>query len=104
MQNKVKIFNSTLPYYNKHMSTSARILDITSELGELSKELLKATNYGTKDFVLTKDFKMEYGDLLYAVLSLANETGIDAEESLNIVIEKYSNRLKVSNSLGSNKN
>lgn len=104
MQNKVKIFNNSLPCHAKPMPTNARLLDITSELGELSKELLKATNYGTNDFVITEDFKMEFGDLLYALLSLANETGIDAEESLNTVIEKYSNRLKISNSLGSNKN
>ena len=32
---------------------SARLLDVTSELGKLSKEYLKATDYGKVDFRAT---------------------------------------------------
>ena len=44
---------------------------------------------------------MEFGDVLYSLLSLANETNINAEKALKLVIEKYKNRLNLSNQMGS---
>ena len=77
MQEKVKNFNDNLSIHKTPMPVSARLLDISSELGELNKEFLKATKYGTQNFEVTEDFILEYGDVLYALLSLANETNID---------------------------
>ncbi|MBQ9792946.1 MAG: MazG-like family protein [Clostridia bacterium] len=103
MQQKVKDFNNNLPCHKKPMPIEARLLDIQSELGELSKEYLKSTKYGTENFALSNDFKLEFGDVIYSLLSLANEANINAEECLNLVIEKYKNRLIKNNDLG-NKN
>ena len=101
MQNKVKNFNEEKDCHFKPMSPEARLLDIMSEIGELGKEILKNTKYGTSDFALTDDFVMEYGDVLYSLLSLANETGVDSEEALNLAIEKYRNRIKQKGDMGS---
>lgn len=97
MQKTVEKFNKKL---NK-MPAHSRILDIQSELGELAKEYLKASNYGEGQFVVSEDFKMELGDVLYSLVSLASETGLDAKELLKNVINKYEKRLKKSNSIGS---
>ena len=101
MQNKVKDFNNKRNTHLKPMPVSARLLDIQSEMGELSKEYLKATKYGTKDFCLTKEFELEFGDVLYSLLSLANEANIDAEKSLDLVLKKYQERLNKSQNMGS---
>ena len=101
MQEKVKKFNQTKNCHLKPMPVSARILDIQSEIGELAKEHLKATNYGTTEFELTDDFIMEFGDVMYSLMSLANEVDLNAEVALNKVIEKYKNRIKQGNSMGS---
>lgn len=101
MQNKVKSFNENLPCHTDPMSCSARLLDIISELGEFSKEYLKATKYGTQQIKLTEDFKLEFGDVLYSLLSLANEMNIDANAALDSVITKYQNRINNNGSLGS---
>jgi len=101
MQQKVKDFNSSMPCHTKPMPPSARLLDISSEIGELAKEVLKASKYGTKDFAVTEDFKMEFGDVLYSLLSLAIETGIDAEESLDKILAKYKARIEKKGSMGS---
>lgn len=101
MQNNVKEFNNNRGVHTKPMPVSARILDIESEIGELAKEYLKNSKYGTQDFILTEDFKMELGDVLYSLLSLANEVNIDAEECLNKVIEKYNARIEKNKSMGS---
>ena len=101
MQKKVKEFNENRQFHKKPMPAFARLLDTQSELGELSKEYLKNTKYGTKDFEMTNDFLMEYGDVLYCLLSLANELEIDAEACLDKVIQKYKQRLDKKQSMGS---
>ena len=102
MQEKVKEFNKNnnrtpMPIY-------ARLLDISSEIGELCKEYLKPTEYGSTNFEMSEDFKLEYGDVLYSLLSLANELEINAEECLDKVLKKYQERINKSNFLGSENN
>ena len=101
MQQKVKNFNDSMPCHKKPMPVSARMLDIVSEVGELSKEVLKSTTYGTKDFSVTEDYEMEFGDVLYSLLSLANETGIDSEKALDKILAKYKARIEKKGSMGS---
>lgn len=101
MQNEVKLFNDKIKNIHSPMPAHARLLDIQSELGELSKEYLKITHYGTEKFVVDEHFKDEFGDCLYALLSLANEVGIDSEECLKISIQKLNSRISKSNNLGS---
>ncbi len=102
MQKLVDDFNNQKNAHKKTMPVSARILDIQSELGELAKEYLKSTKYGTQENnKISSDFEMEFGDVLYSLLSLASETNINAEKALKLVIEKYRNRLNLSNQMGS---
>ena len=74
MQNLVKDFNNQKNCHREPMPVYARLMDIESEVGELEKEYLKSSNYGTKDFEVTDDFKEEFGDVVYAILSLSNTT------------------------------
>lgn len=102
MQDKVKKFNQNKGVHEKPMPVNARLLDISSELGELNKEYLKSSSYGTKKFLMSENFKMEFGDVLYSLLSLANETNIDANECLDMALNKYNDRIKNKKSMGSN--
>ena len=101
MQNKVKEFNKIKNVSLKPMSPESRLMDIVSEVGELSKEVLKNTDYGTKAFSVSEDYIMEYGDVLYSLLSLADETGIDSNEALDKVLDKYRKRLLSKGDIGS---
>ena len=103
MQNKVKMFNENKMCHEKKMPVYARVLDLQSELGELGKEYLKSSKYGTENFALQEDFKMEFGDCLYSLLSLAVETEISAEECLDMAIEKYQKRIDSKKSMDSGK-
>ena len=101
MQKKVEEFNNSKTCHLKPMPVYARLMDIESEIGELEKEYLKSSNYGTKEFEVTDDFKEEFGDVVYAILSLSNELGISAEECLKISLEKMKKRMEKTNSFGS---
>ncbi|USS41312.1 hypothetical protein NF865_03725 [Thermococcus aggregans] len=63
---------------------------VVEELGELSREMLKLEGIkekGEKDKV-----KEELGDVLFALLCIANYYGIDVEKALLDTISKYSTR------------
>ena len=100
MQNKVKTFNEEI-LKNQPLSPQLRILDIQSELGELSKEILKSTNYGKQKFIVSNDFHLEFGDTLYSLICLANETNIDMEKALDDVLAKYKKRFEQKGNAGS---
>ena len=101
MQDKVVKFNNEKGCHTKPMPLTARVADLLSEVGELSKEILKSTKYGTREFVATDDFVMEYGDVMYSLLSLAQEAGINAEIALDIALDKYSSRISKKGTMGS---
>lgn len=101
MQQKVKKFNNYKKQNVNPMPIYARLLDTQSEIGELAKEYLKNSEYGNKDFVLTNDFQMEYGDVLYSLLSLAEELNINSEDCLDMAILKYQKRINSKKTMGS---
>lgn len=101
MQKTVNDINEKV-FKQNAISPLARLADITSELGELSKEVLKATNYGTGNFKPNKQFILEFGDVLYALLSFANECDIDANTALNQALNKYKNRFIKNKNITSN--
>lgn len=69
-----------------------RLLDLTSELGELAKEANESTGYGEEptDVTLPDD---ELGDALFALLALCERADVEAGEALETAFEKYENRL-----------
>ena len=80
---------------------ATRLVDLHAETGELAKAYLEATVYGTKPFSRTENWNEELGDVLFALLFLANTTGVDAEAALRKVLAKYENRAAVSGNPGS---
>lgn len=89
IQEKVKQF---IAENKMDMSPQSWALDLSSETGEVSKEILKMTDYGRGEFVVNKEINSELGDVLYSLIGLANSLNVDLEESLNMVLEKYKNR------------
>lgn len=92
-----KIQKKIQDFCDKHNLVSPpehRVMDVMSELGEVAKEILKMSNYGRKPFHYKEELKSELGDLLFAIIALANSFNIDLEEALDIVLKKYETRLK----------
>jgi NTP pyrophosphatase (non-canonical NTP hydrolase) len=62
-------------------SPEFRLLDLVSEVGELAKDANESTGYGASPTELTIESD-ELGDALFALLALADDLGIDADEAL----------------------
>ena len=81
-----------------------RVLDLVSEVGELSKEVLKATDYGKQTFrpdATNGNWQEELGDVLFSLICVANATDVDLERSLAAVLEKYRRRIQSKQDAGS---
>lgn len=81
-----------------------RLLDVMSELGEVSKEVLEISKYGRKPIQCNENLKSEIGDLFYSLITLANSFDIDLEDCLNISFEKLKKRMKEKGSPSSDRN
>ncbi len=84
-----------------NMDPQVRFLDLTSELGELSKELLKASCYGTEPFRPAPSVEDELGDCAFSLLCLADSLGLDAGKALDGALEKYKKRFAETGEAGS---
>lgn len=98
IQDMIKEFTNSK---NMNSSVSIRIIDLASEVGELSKEVLKGTNYGNREFEKTKDWNSEIGDVLFSLICIANETETNLESCLKSVLDKYEKRFADKGHLGS---
>jgi NTP pyrophosphatase (non-canonical NTP hydrolase) len=71
-----------------------RLLDVLSELGEVSKEYLKMTHYGQHESVKSANWEVELGDVYFSLLCLANAADVDLEQALEKAVAKYQKRLE----------
>ncbi len=91
LQEKVEKFCEENGFKN---ITEYVLLDLVSEIGEVSKEVLKSTDDGRKQLKYTPELKDELGDSFYSLILVANTLNIDLEEALDHALEKYKRRLK----------
>jgi len=92
-----------LEFVNDHhleIEVPYRMLDLVSELGEVAKEVLKSSHYGITRFLPENKWEDELGDLFFSLICLANSTGVNLEEALNSVLQKYENRLIAKDNAG----
>jgi len=100
MQRKVKDFCEE---FDIDCSVESRVLDIISELGEISKEILKSNMYGKAQLkIVSDDLKLEIGDLYFSLLCLANQLEIELDGACESVLDKYKERFATKNSINSN--
>ncbi|MGZ3771998.1 MAG: MazG nucleotide pyrophosphohydrolase domain-containing protein [Bdellovibrio sp.] len=96
LQKTVQAFNLQ---YNNDIEVDARVLDLSSEIGELCKLSFKVRVGQPVSF---KDWEEELGDALYSMLSLMNKLNVNAESALETVLKKYEARLKKNGVMQSN--
>ncbi|MBI3244306.1 MAG: nucleotide pyrophosphohydrolase [Chloroflexi bacterium] len=87
--------------HNLEAPVHARLLDLTSEVGELAKEALKGSNYGHESFQPTASWESELADGFFSLICLANSTGVNMEAALAGALEKYQARLAAAGDSGS---
>ncbi len=79
--------------YDMEASPDYRLVDLVSEVGEVADDVSKSTGYGKRpeDVEVKED---EIGDVMFALLALADSLDVDAGEALDTAIEKYERRIR----------
>ena len=72
----------------------SRMLDLVSELGEFSKEVLKSSEYGQEKPRFTTEMADEMGDVIYSLITVCNYFGIDMQETVEGALNKYTLRMQ----------
>jgi NTP pyrophosphatase (non-canonical NTP hydrolase) len=75
-------------------------LDLVSEVGEVTKEILLATHYGQRSPKFRAELAGEIGDALYSLLLLAESCSVKADDALEATLGKYIARLEIHASPG----
>ena len=88
---------------NMEATPEIQTLDLVSELGEFSKEILNASNYGRKDTEYHDKLEDELGDVFFSLITVANSFEIKLDKALNRAIKKYNERIKKKGSASSKK-
>lgn len=96
-QQKVAAFAKA---YGLGTDPQARMLDLASEVGELAKEVLKATGYGSRPLLQTPALEEELGDCVFSLLCVSEALGLDGENALNLALEKYKARFAEAGAIG----
>ena len=87
--------------HNLQHDPATHALDLVSEVGEVAKEVLLATDYGRRPPQFRPELEEELGDALYSLLALAETCGVDTDDALGAVLEKYQRRIEERGGLGS---
>lgn len=98
MQNRVLSF---MNQHNLNGDGVIRYIDLVSEVGELGKEFLKSSDYGTLVCRKNENMVEEIGDCLFSLFALCCTLDIDAETALNIALSKYQMRFEQKGAIGS---
>lgn len=86
---------------NLEITVGDRMLDLASEVGELAKEILKASKYGRDDFQPNDAWSDELGDVFFSLICLANSTDTNLLTALDKALDKYQARLNKNSDAGS---
>jgi NTP pyrophosphatase (non-canonical NTP hydrolase) len=92
---------SFLEEFGLGVDPSTRALDLSSEVGEVCKEILKSTQYGTRAFQPTPNLELELGDAFFSLIALASSVNVDLDAALEKILAKLRARLERTGQLGS---
>jgi hypothetical protein len=78
-----------------HATAPVMTLGLVTDIGRLADEALAATSFGRRPFRPTEAWEQRLADIAFAVINLADQTGIDLETALNAALARYESRAKL---------
>lgn len=86
--------------HDLHGTPTHRVLDLAAEVGEVAADATKSTGYGANPDRL-EIHEGEIGDVLFALILVADAVGVDVEDALETALTKYERRLEETDRAGS---
>ena len=81
--------------HNLETKPADSVLDVMAQLGELSRTLLKETNYGREAIdVESPAMREKIGDLMFAIAYLSTLYDVDPEEAMWQSVQRFGQQLE----------
>lgn len=71
-----------------HATPPTLLLDLQARMGALADEVVRATEHGRRPFRPTRDWEALLGDLAFALVALADQTGVDTDRAVRIAADR----------------
>jgi hypothetical protein len=71
-----------------HATPATLLLDLQVRVGALADEVVRATEHGRRPFRPTQEWEVLLGDLAFAMVTLADQTGVDADRAVRIAADR----------------
>ena len=71
-----------------HATPPTLLLDLQARVGALADEVVRATERGRRPFRPTQDWEALLGDVAFALVTLADQTGVDGERAVRIAADR----------------
>ncbi|MFH1189030.1 MAG: MazG nucleotide pyrophosphohydrolase domain-containing protein [bacterium] len=103
MKNIQREVSEFISQHNLHYAPEYQALELVSSVGEISKEIIKMSNYGKNEFLeYHKELDSEIGDALFSLIIIANKFDIDLGFILDQTLSKYKDRIDVKREMKGN--
>jgi hypothetical protein len=71
-----------------HATPATLLLDLQARVGALADEVVRATQHGRRPFRPSAEWEGMLGDLAFAMVTLADQTGVDTDRALRIAADR----------------
>ena len=71
-----------------HATPATLLLDLQARVGALADEVVRATQHGRRPFRPTQDWEGLLGDVTFALVTLADQTGVDTERAVRVAADR----------------
>jgi hypothetical protein len=71
-----------------HATPATLLLDLQARVGALADELVRATERGRRPFRPAPDWEVLLGDLAFALVTLADQTGVDTDRAVRVAADR----------------
>jgi hypothetical protein len=71
-----------------HAPPPTLLLDLQARVGALADELVRGTEHGRRPFRPTRDWESMVGDVAFALVALADQTGVDTGRAARIAADR----------------
>jgi hypothetical protein len=88
MRELQRIVADTADRLSLHATAPTMLLDLQGRLGALAAEILHATENGRRPYRPTSNWEPALGELAFALLNLADQTGVDLDRAVRVAVDR----------------
>lgn len=71
-----------------HATPATLLLDLQARVGTLADDVIRATQHGRRPFRPTPEWETLLGDVAFALVTLADQTGVDTDRAVRIAADR----------------